>query len=566
MRKALLIIMLASACAAQATVRYVPDDFPDLQAALDAASSGDTVICRPGTYNGSFVIPPIHITLGSEYVFTADTALISTTVIQPGAEDPERRCLTADSAASRDTSLTIVGLTVTLGRATEDNVTERGGGLFVQRRNVELRDCIFSTNRGFYGGAIYAENCSLKVDRCEFLDNDSPDNGRNLCSIRSDVVFDSCDFGFHGGEFSGWGSRSSIGASSGELELRDCRIHDVGHGGQACAFIDHALGGSGPWEIRIFGCAFTNNRLIQLYSSTGSAANTFVLDSCVFADNEIGFGVFRGWEHSGMARATLTRNWFENNVPIPNYGMQGLIVLDLIPSRCVVEENYFDSNQGYDFACVGISNAGHPQYRRVWRNYFVNNSSTPEVDGGSKTVALSQVFPGVIEYNAFIGNQGVAVYTSPWSDSTGYALNNYWGSTSGPFEALRNPQGQGDTADSRTRFDPWLESEEDIPDTTILPNAADDWHWPVPSTWYIANVYPNPFNSQFHVELQGMAGAGFEIRLFDLLGREVALLHAGRTLPGNLSFNAPAGLGAGVYFLRAQDRYYGETKKVLYLK
>ncbi|MBK6912077.1 MAG: hypothetical protein IPH10_14295 [bacterium] len=125
MRKALLIVMLASACAAQATVRYVPDDFPDLQAALDTASSGDTVICRPGTYNGSFVIPPIHITLGSEYVFTADTALISTTVIQPGAEDPERRCLTADSAASRDTSLTIVGLTVTLGRATADNVTEK---------------------------------------------------------------------------------------------------------------------------------------------------------------------------------------------------------------------------------------------------------------------------------------------------------------------------------------------------------------------------------------------------------------------------------------------------------
>jgi pectin methylesterase-like acyl-CoA thioesterase len=40
-----------SCVALSTTVIYVPDDYPTIQAAVDAASSGNTIIVREGTYN-----------------------------------------------------------------------------------------------------------------------------------------------------------------------------------------------------------------------------------------------------------------------------------------------------------------------------------------------------------------------------------------------------------------------------------------------------------------------------------------------------------------------------------
>jgi len=50
---------LAAACvpAARAAVWRVPDPWPSLQAALDAALPGDTVLVAPGVYYGNFLWP-----------------------------------------------------------------------------------------------------------------------------------------------------------------------------------------------------------------------------------------------------------------------------------------------------------------------------------------------------------------------------------------------------------------------------------------------------------------------------------------------------------------------------
>ena len=63
----------------------VPDQFATVQAAIDAAGDGDTVLVRPGTYAGGLVIAGKRITLESEYRRTGDAGLIDRTVLTGGS-------------------------------------------------------------------------------------------------------------------------------------------------------------------------------------------------------------------------------------------------------------------------------------------------------------------------------------------------------------------------------------------------------------------------------------------------------------------------------------------------
>jgi len=45
---------------------YVPNDYPTVQAAVDAASPGDTIIVRDGTYTENIDVNKDHLTIQSE--------------------------------------------------------------------------------------------------------------------------------------------------------------------------------------------------------------------------------------------------------------------------------------------------------------------------------------------------------------------------------------------------------------------------------------------------------------------------------------------------------------------
>jgi len=69
----LLVTLLAMALplgvteaeASPATI-YVPDNYSTIQAAVDAASPGDTIIVYPGTYNENVDVNKDHLTIKSE--------------------------------------------------------------------------------------------------------------------------------------------------------------------------------------------------------------------------------------------------------------------------------------------------------------------------------------------------------------------------------------------------------------------------------------------------------------------------------------------------------------------
>jgi hypothetical protein len=95
----------------------------------------------------------------------------------------------------------------------------------------------------------------------------------------------------------------------------------------------------------------------------------------------------------------------------------------------------------------------------------------------------------------------------------------------------------------------------------------------LPSDVVLAQNYPNPFNPstliEYRVPVAGGASGSGNVRLavFDLLGREVALLVDEKKSPGvyAATFNA-AGLPSGVYFYRLQAGDITRTKRMTLIR
>ena len=62
------VVLVVGLYTAHAATIYVPDDYPTIQGAIDAAANGDTVIVRTGTYRENLDFLGKAITVTSELV------------------------------------------------------------------------------------------------------------------------------------------------------------------------------------------------------------------------------------------------------------------------------------------------------------------------------------------------------------------------------------------------------------------------------------------------------------------------------------------------------------------
>lgn len=79
--------------------------------------------------------------------------------------------------------------------------------------------------------------------------------------------------------------------------------------------------------------------------------------------------------------------------------------------------------------------------------------------------------------------------------------------------------------------------------------------------------YPNPFNPETNINYDLGTAAEVSLKVFDVLGREVASLVNAKQAAGNyrVRFNA-AGLSSGVYFYKLVTGSFAETKKMTIIK
>ena len=143
-----------------ATIR-VPGDQPTIQAGVDVAAEGDTVLVAPGTYSGpgnkNIDFHGIDRTLVSE-----DGA--EATVISPTGLGRGIRFENGETRASL-----VRGFTITNGRTWVLD----GGGIRCENSSPTIMNCIISENRGEYGGGgICCQEASPIIAKCIISAND----------------------------------------------------------------------------------------------------------------------------------------------------------------------------------------------------------------------------------------------------------------------------------------------------------------------------------------------------------------------------------------------------------
>ena len=89
----------------------------------------------------------------------------------------------------------------------------------------------------------------------------------------------------------------------------------------------------------------------------------------------------------------------------------------------------------------------------------------------------------------------------------------------------------------------------------------------VPGAFALAQNYPNPFNPATVISYQVPAASEVKLAVFDLLGRQVAVLVNERQFPGSykVRFDA-ARLASGVYLYRLIAGDVAQTRKMLVVK
>ena len=171
-----------------AEILQIPSDYPTIQAGIDNASAGDTVLVSPGTYYENLHFPSYNLILGSQFITTGDTAYIAQTIL-----DGDRRGSVVTIQGNQGAETRLSGFTVSNGSGTgylvdgttfyTNQAQYCGGGLFIRNSAPVLDHLIISGNHlslepsASLGGGIYCEHSQLTMSQSHFVNNSAYTGG-----------------------------------------------------------------------------------------------------------------------------------------------------------------------------------------------------------------------------------------------------------------------------------------------------------------------------------------------------------------------------------------------------
>ncbi len=518
---------------AAAAVIHVPADYTTIVAALSASTDGDTVLAAPGLYRERLVFPPGARTLASVYALTNDSAVIAQTILEPDPRNhPDTMAIVEVWGPGVDA--TLIGFTLRNGQGIYGGprVSQHwmmGGATFQQNGRLALDHCVFHNNTADLGSALFAEwNGELDVTACSFFAN----TARLQCTIRSD----SCRLHIARSDFhhnqSVYGM--VIQAHVGSILFDSSRVDSNRNPGAwlAPVFL---------WDLDTAIVRYSNFRdnLIDtvIHGGGGMDVNSTHawIEACTFARNEAYAG--GGLLLAGGSR--VIRCNFEENRSVFNPAAVACFSGPTIR----FEDCRFVGNRSPWWST--ITSLGSVSFENC---AFLNNVSFA-FDSGAAILAARDSL--CISNCTFEGNTPAAISDRMIESPTILAENNWWGDPSGPYHSERNPSGLGDRIfGERTDFAPWLSQP---------PAAAEPPQPPLPHDPDLLSAYPNPFNGCVTLQFNA-AALPREIRIFNLLGQEVAVLTA---LPQTRQAAwSPLRQPTGIYFAQLGPT----TVKLLYLR
>lgn len=309
-----LSVLLASVAQAR-TITISADgtgEYPTIQAAADAAASGDEVVLSPGTYTGD---GNRDITFGGKNLTVrgtdpADPAVVAATVIdcQGSAASPHRAFYLAPTVAS---AATISGLTIRNG------YSSNGGAIYASKTSITISRCVLAGNgtvnpnssTWVAGGAVYCIGQPAIMTDSVFHKNYAIGAGGGVycdrgATIINCVFTDNLAFGSSQGDGVGGGAYV-VGWD--RIEIINCVFEGNSAGGAGGVYIN------GGTEVTVTGCRISRNQAttangggIYCYGNVATLTDCLIThNSCVSYDTSYSRG-FGGGIFFDASSVTLT--------------------------------------------------------------------------------------------------------------------------------------------------------------------------------------------------------------------------------------------------------------------
>ncbi|HPQ39715.1 MAG TPA: right-handed parallel beta-helix repeat-containing protein, partial [bacterium] len=258
-----LIFFALTAAAAEL---HVPGDYPTIQAGIDAAANGDTVLIAGGMYTGA----------GNKDLEFKGKAI--TVQSESGAASCIIDCQGSGRGVyfngSEGPASILDGLTIKNGYVTGGYLTNRGGGIRIgTNATPTIRNCIIENNyaKGM-GSGVYVGSNSVTFDNCTFLGNQG--EGLYHDGYYDTLILQNCTFEANTGG----------GVYGADLEMTGCMVRNNGNTGvfgsgiiDTCTFIGNTGLNGGALHLgsgSITNCSFVDNYAAEtggaIYCSTAS--------------------------------------------------------------------------------------------------------------------------------------------------------------------------------------------------------------------------------------------------------------------------------------------------------
>jgi hypothetical protein len=219
-----------------------------------------------------------------------------------------------------------------------------------------------------------------------------------------------------------------------------------------------------------------------------------------------------------------------------------------------------------------------PSFHFVLNDTIYSDNRIPPKGFANATFALHKAQP--IAYNYADGqNWDATTYKLP-SSVTQVSATLYYQTSSKEYITFLRDENIGNTQDWRrwgdSLYASWNRRGKSRPvamntaTTTVRDSILgfSELNANIPLTITLGQNYPNPFNPSTTIEFTINKQAFVTLKVYDLLGREVASLMKGRFAANNYAVRfVPSGLTTGMYlYTLSVDNQFRETRKLLFVK
>jgi hypothetical protein len=393
--------MLLTAASLLAQIIHIPGDYPTIQAGINAATAGDTVLVAEGTYYEQInFLGKKPLMVASQFLMDGDTNHIGNTIIDGGHITNLDSASVVYFVSGEDTTSILCGFTVQHGKGTYTSTfLERdAGGIWISHAGAKIIHNRITHNTLDDTQPVNGESCIGAGISTDYEDAD-------YWVIIANNVIDSNTCISNHNEASGGGIAISYNSRIVNNIISGNTCTNTGNGASIGGGID--FWANPTWSNRIV-ATIQNNTITGNKMNAGTAW--------------CGAGYFCGVRLK-FSENIVKNNRVESAGPVVNVGAGGLALLNVLEGS-VISDNIFNENFS-EYLGGALSISSHtpwledPPIVIVENNYFIDNEAG--VTGGALDIYHC---PVLLQNNVFSGNRAG---TNPVGDFYQFeSINNHW--------------------------------------------------------------------------------------------------------------------------------------------